>query len=82
MDVNIQIMKKNHILDIYIERKALELKAYVFLEIEFKIFGVKFNFRVELAAVMVKGFSVTIGYRKKIPLKGKSESSFLLDFDF
>jgi hypothetical protein len=76
-----EIMKKNHILEIYIERKSLELKAYVFLEIEFKIFGVKFCFRIELVSIIVKGYSVTTGYRKKIPVKGKSESSFFLDVD-
>ena len=76
-----EIKEKNHILDIYIEEKAFALNAYVFLEIEFKIFGVKFNFRVELAAQLAEGISTTAGYRKKIPVKGKSENSFFLDFD-
>ena len=76
-----EIMKKNHILAIYIEMKSLELKAYIFLGIEFKIFGVNFNFRIELAAVKFKGISAFVGYKKKIPVQGKSESSFVLDAD-
>ena len=67
-----EIMKKNHILAIYIEMKSLELKAYIFLGIEFKIFGVNFNFRIELAAVKFKGISAFVGYKKKIPVQGKS----------
>ena len=77
-----EIMEKNHILDIYIEQKAFELNAYVFLEIKFEIFGVDFTFRVELAGEMAKGITYYSIYRKKIPVQGKSESSFVLDVDF
>ena len=63
-----EIMEKNHILDIYIELKAFELNAYVFLEIQFEIFGVYFTFRVELAGEMAKGITYYSVYRKKIPV--------------
>ena len=74
-------MEKNHILDIYIELKAFEIKAYIFLEIQFEIFGVDFTFRVELAGEMAKGITYYSIYRKKIPVQGKSETSFVLDVD-
>ena len=74
-----KIMEKNHFLDIYIEFKTSEIKAYVFLEIEFKILEVEFTFRVELVAVKYKGVSAYMGIRKKIPIQGKSESPFFLE---
>ena len=73
--------EKNHILDIYIEQKAYSLNAYVFLEIKFKILGVDFTFRFELAAEMAEGLTLYSAYRKKIPVQGKSETSFFLDVD-
>ena len=76
-----EIKEKNHILDIYIQKKSFALKAYVFLEIEFRVFDVKFSFRVELAAQLARGGITTAGIRKKIPVQGKSEtSSFLEDY--
>ena len=67
-----EIMEKNHILDIYIELKAFEIKAYIFLEIVFKIFGIKLHFRVELAGQLFEGVSTYRNYTKKIPVLGKS----------
>ncbi len=68
-------MDKNHILEIYIQLKSFDLNAYAFLEIHFKIFKI----RVQLARQMAKGKSTTAGYRKKIPVQGKSENSFFID---
>ena len=66
--------EKNHILDIYIEIKAFEINAYIFLEIEFEILFGKFNIRIELAAEVAKGVSSVSRYKKKIPVKGTIEN--------
>ena len=70
-----EIMEKNHILEIYLEAKAFELNAYLFLEIELKIGDFKLSYRVELAAQLYNGISASNGIRKKIPIQGKSETS-------
>ena len=44
----------------------------MFLEIVFKIFGIKLHFRVELAGQLFEGVSTYRNYTKKIPVLGKS----------